>query len=397
MIPSPTASATAERTLPGRTLLLLGALTAVAPLVTDLYLPALPQLGDAWGADDATTQLTMSVCLIGLALGQLVAGPLSDRVGRLRPLRWGIGVLAVTSFLCALAPDVGTLIVLRAIQGLAGSAGVVIARAIVRDVYEGERAARVFSELMLVTGLAPVLGPVLGGQLLRVTDWRGIFVVLALLSTLLLVAVLTRLPETRTGVAQVGGSDLRLLLRDRRFTRYLGMSAAFGVVLFAYISMSSFVLQDGYGVSASAYSLVFGANAVGMILGSQVSARLVGRTGAASMLIAAVGLIVCSTAAVAAAGVLGAPLAVVLVPLWLVLVGLGAALGNTVALALLPHRERAGAASALIGTAQFLFGAAIPPLASLGGASAGRMGVTMLAASVVALGCQVAACAGRRD
>lgn len=393
MIESTAVPAPTERALPGRTLVLLGSLTAVAPLVTDLYLPALPQLGDSWGASDALTQLTMSVCLVGLALGQLVAGPLSDRVGRVRPLMWGVGVLALTSFLCALAPTVGILIVLRAIQGLAGSAAVVIARAIVRDVYDGARAAKVFSDLMLVMGLAPALGPVLGGQLLRVTDWRGIFVVLGAVSTLLLVLVMTRLPETRAASSggASAGRDFLTLVRDGTFVPYLLMAGCFGTVLFTYISTSSFVLQDQYGVSAAAYSLVFGVNAVGMVVGAQLNARLVGQVGADRMLLGGVLLTILATVGVAAAAVADAPLGVLLVPLWLVLVGLGGSMGNATALALVAHGERAGAASALIGTSQFLLGAIVPPLVSLSGASALVLGLTMTVAALLALVCFVAA------
>ena len=191
-----TSGATELRTLPLRTLVLLGALTAAAPLVTDFYLPALPDLARALGTTEAAAQLTVSVSIVGLALGQLVAGPLSDRIGRLVPLRVGVLLLAITSFLCALADDITVLLGLRLAQGLAAAATLVVARAVVRDVYDGARAARIFSELILVMGLAPVVGPMLGGQLLRVTDWRGIFVTLGIIGAVLLVATLALLEET---------------------------------------------------------------------------------------------------------------------------------------------------------------------------------------------------------
>ena len=177
-------------------LLTLGSLTAVAPLVTDMYLPALPDLARALGTSDALAQLSLSVTLVGLALGQLMVGPLSDRVGRLTPLRWGVLALAVTSFLCALSGSIAVLLVLRLAQGLAGAAALVIVRAIVRDLCS-ETGPQVFSELMLVMGLAPVVGPVLGGQVLRFTDWRGIFVILGILSLTLLAACRLVLTETR--------------------------------------------------------------------------------------------------------------------------------------------------------------------------------------------------------
>jgi DHA1 family bicyclomycin/chloramphenicol resistance-like MFS transporter len=377
------------RHLPRRTVVTLGALTAVAPLVTDLYLPGLPDLARSLGTSDAMAQLTMSVCLVGLALGQLVAGPLSDRVGRIRPLRWGVVVLALTSFLCATTTDVGVLLALRLVQGLAGAAALVIARAIVRDVYDGARAAKVFSELMLVTGLAPVVGPVIGGQLLQVTSWRGIFVALGVISAALLVACLANLDETRPTAARTAAPvrprALRSLVADRAFRGYLVLSGLLGAVLFSYISMSSFVLRGEYGLGPAAYSWVFGANAVGMIVGSQVNARLVLGVGPAAMLQRGLALLGASTAALAATLALGAPLAVALVPMWLVLAGLGLSFGNSTALALAPHAADAGAAAALLGASQFLLGAAVPPLVSVDGASGPLMGITMMVTGLGAL------------
>ncbi|WP_121257701.1 multidrug effflux MFS transporter [Nocardioides ferulae] len=370
-------------------LVTLGALTAVAPLVTDLYLPGLPDLARSLGTSDAMAQLTMSVCLVGLALGQLVAGPLSDRIGRMRPLRWGVLVLTVTSFVCAVATDVWVLLLLRLAQGLAGAAAMVVARAIVRDVYSGARAAKVFSELMLVMGLAPILGPLLGGQLMTLTDWRGIFVVLGLVGLLLLAASRLVLVETRPAASRqavpVPARALRRLVADRRFRGFLVLSALLGVVLFAYISMSSFVLQDGYGLGPVAYAWVFGANAAGMIVGSQVSARLVGRLGPATLLRWGLLLVGAATVALAAALAWEAPLAVAAGPMWLVLAGLGLSLGNSTALALTPHGADAGSAAALLGASQFLLGAAVPPLVSVGGVSGGLMGATMAVAGVGAL------------
>ena len=372
--------------LPRRVLVVLGALTAVAPLVTDLYLPALPQLARSLGTSAAMAQLTMSVCLVGLALGQLVAGPLSDRVGRTVPLRCGVLVLLVTSLLCAVVTDVGLLLVLRSVQGLAGAAAMVIARAVVRDVYDGSRAAVVFSQLMLVSGLAPVVGPMVGGQLLAFTDWRGIFVALAVIAATLLIACWRLVPETRPAAARAAAPGrsraLRSLLADRQLRGFLALSALFGVVLFTYISMSSFVLQDGYGVGPIAYAWLFGANSVGLVVGSQLGARLVGRIGAATTLTCGVLLTCGATVVTAAALVLSAPLVVLLPPLWLVLAGLGMSLGTSTGLALAPHPADAGAAAALLGASQFLLGAAVPPLVSLAGAGGPVMGLTMGAAGL---------------
>lgn len=380
--------------LPRRALLTIAALTAVAPLVTDLYLPGLPDLARSLDTSEAMAQLTMSVCLVGLALGQLVAGPVSDRVGRLRPLRWGVLVLVVTSLLCAVATDVRVLLALRLLQGLAGAAALVVARAVVRDVYDGSRAAKVFSDLVLVSGLAPVVGPMVGGQLLAVTDWRGLFVVLGLVSGLLLAACWLVLAETRPAAVRMAAprrpQALRALLADGGFRIFLVMSALLGVVLFTYISMSSFVLQGDYGVAPVGYAWIFGANAVGMIVGSQVSARFVVRLGAVTMLTGGVVTLAAGTLLTALALTTEVPLPLVVAPLWLVLAGLGASFGNSTALALVPHARDAGAAAALLGASQFLLGAAVPPLVSLGGASGPVMGLTMAGAGLGALAALVA-------
>lgn len=380
-----TTGATELRTLPLRTLVLLGALTAAAPLVTDFYLPALPDLARSLGTTEAAAQLTVSVSIVGLALGQLVAGPLSDRIGRLAPLRVGVLLLAITSFLCAFADDIAVLLGLRLAQGLAAAATLVVARAVVRDVYDGARAARIFSELILVMGLAPVVGPMVGGQLLRVTDWRGIFVTLGLITTVLLLATLALLEETWRPRAAGSPSGFGILLRDRAFVGFMVVAGCLGVVLFSYISMSPFVLREEHGVGPVAFSWIFGANAAGMVVGGQVNARLVGRHGPAAML--RVGLTVLASGACCLAVVLalGASLGVVLVPLWVVLCGLGMSFGNATALALVPHGSVAGSASALLGTSQFLLGATVPPLLSLDGTTGVAMGAAMSLAAVVAL------------
>jgi MFS transporter, DHA1 family, multidrug resistance protein len=396
---APGAQDLAPGPLSRRVLVVLGALTAVAPLVTDLYLPALPQLARSLGTSAAMAQLTMSVCLVGLALGQLVAGPLSDRVGRTVPLRCGVLVLLVTSLLCTVASDIRLLLVLRLVQGLAGAAAMVIARAVVRDVYDGSRAAVVFSQLMLVTGLAPIIGPMVGGQLLAFTDWRGIFLALGVIAAVLLVACWRLLPETRPAAARAAAPHrrraLRALLTDRHLRGFLAMSSLFGVVLFTYISMSAFVLQGDYGLGPIAYAWLFGANGVGLVLGSQLSIRLVRRMGAATTLTCGVLLTAGATVVSAGALVLSAPLLVLLVPLWLVLAGLGMSFGTATALALAPHPADAGAAAALLGASQFLLGAAVPPLVSLAGASGPTMGVTMAAAGIGLLGALRLALSGR--
>src|SRR3954471_16800112 len=265
-------------------------MVAIGPLSIDMYLPGLPEITRSLDASAAAVQLTLTAVVVGLALGQLVAGPLSDRIGRRRPLVVGLLAYSAVSLLCALAPSVGALTALRFLQGLAGGAGIVIGRAVVRDLYSGAAASRLFSSLMLVTGLAPILAPVIGAQVLKVTAWQGIFVVLAGLALATLTLAAVALPETlpperrdRGGLAATLAT-LRGLLGERTFMGYaLTAALAFGA-LFAYISGSSFVLQEVYGLSPQAFSLAFGANGLGLVAGSQINARLVGRFGPALLL-----------------------------------------------------------------------------------------------------------------
>jgi DHA1 family bicyclomycin/chloramphenicol resistance-like MFS transporter len=249
----------------------------------------------------------------------------------------------------------------------------------------------VFSELVLVVGLAPVVAPLLGGQLLNFTDWRGTFVALGLIWILLLLATFLSLEETHPGTPGPAGTwgAFGTLLRDGTFLGYMLMFGLFGAMLFSYISMSPFVLRDQYGLSPVGYSLAFGSNAVGMIVGGRLNALLVLRLGSATML--QTGLILASVAStsVALALWLDAPLVVLLASLWLVLASIGISMGNAMALALMPHGRRAGTASALLGASQFLLGGLIPPVASLGGVGGPVMGITMTVAALAGLATMV--------
>jgi DHA1 family bicyclomycin/chloramphenicol resistance-like MFS transporter len=357
-----------------RLVLILGGLSAFGPLSIDMYLPALPALSRDFAASTSATELTLSACLLGLALGQVIAGPLSDRLGRRRPLLVGLAAYALASLLCVLAPSVGALVALRFVQGLAGAAGIVIARAVVRDLYSGIALARFFSLLLLVNGLAPILAPVLGGQLLRLTSWRGVFVTLAIIGSLLLLASALGLRESLPPASRhVGGISGTLatfhdLLTDRSF---LGFALSCGIAfaaMFSYISGSPFVLQGIYGVSPQVFSVIFGTNALGLMAAGQVNGRLVGR-------VAPYRLLACGLTASALGGlslllvvVLGGGLIGVLPSLFVVVASLGLVLPNASALALARYGRVAGSASALLGVLQFTFGAAAAPLVGISGA-----------------------------
>src|SRR6267143_177042 len=215
-----------------RLFVLLGGLTAFGPLSIDMYLPALPAIGRDLAASESMIQLTLTACLIGLAIGQVIAGPLSDALGRRRPLLIGVAGYVIASLLCALAPAATILVALRLLQGLAGAAGIVIARAIVRDLYSGSAAARYFSRLILVMGLAPILAPVLGAQVLRVSTWRGIFLVLTIVTALLWLSAARGLPETLPAARRNAGSlagTLNIFGQLIRDTPFIGYAVAAGL------------------------------------------------------------------------------------------------------------------------------------------------------------------------
>ncbi|MFI6317110.1 multidrug effflux MFS transporter [Nonomuraea sp. NPDC050556] len=345
---------------------LLGALTALGPLSIDLYLPALPQLGRDLAASPSTIQLTLTACLVGLALGQAVAGPLSDRHGRRRPLLVGLVLYALASLLCAVAPSPGALIAARLLQGLAGGAAIVIARAVVSDLYEGRAAARFFSTLMQISGIAPILSPLAGGLLMQWSSWRGLFLAVTSVGTLLLAATLL-LPETvrRRSDAPL----LRTLLRvgsDRTFAGYALTSGLSFAAMFAYIGGSPFVLQDLHGLSPLTFSVVFAANGLGIVLAGQLSSRLT-RYRPETLLTAGLVVAFAGGAVVLGSVLLGLGLWPLLAGFFLVVASIGVTLPNSVSLALSTcPPEATGSASALLGLAQFVIGGLVAPLAGLG-------------------------------
>ncbi|MFE2062264.1 multidrug effflux MFS transporter [Streptomyces sp. NPDC059467] len=383
--------------------LILGGLTATPPLAMDMYLPSLPEVTRSLHAPAATVQLTLTACLAGMALGQLVVGPMSDRWGRRRPLLAGLAVYIVATALCALAPDVGTLVAFRLVQGLAGAAGIVIARAVVRDLYDGDAMARFFSTLMLVSGAAPIIAPLIGGQILRVTEWRGVFVVLTVVGAVLAVLVWARLPETlppadrHAGGAAGAVHAMRTLLADLPFTGYM-LSGGFAfAALFAYISASPYVIQLIYGASPQTFSLLFGLNSVGLVIAGQVNGKvLVGRVSLDKVL--GVGLVVTVLASTAlllmTTGALGpVGLAPVAAALFVLMSAMGFTLPNAQSLALLRTRHAAGSASALLGTSSFLVGAVASPLVGIAGErTAVPMAIVQLAGTLVALACFMGMC-----
>ena len=382
----------------------LGAVMTIGPLSIDMYLPAFPELAREFDASASVVQLTLTACVAGLALGQLLIGPLSDRFGRRSPLVATLITYAVASLLCTLAPSVVVLMALRFVQGLAGAGAVVIVGAVVRDLYSGAAAARLFSSLIMVMGLAPILAPLAGAQVLALTSWRGIFLVLALLSALIAALVAVglgeTLPQERRSTRGLGHTlqTMRALLRDRWFVGHaLAGALGFGA-LFAYVAGSSFVLQGIYGVSPQLYSVLFAMNGVGLIAASQVNARLVGRFGPERLLRAGLLGIAAASATlliVALAGGLG--IVATLVPMFVVVSSLPFVLPNSMALALSDHAAVAGTASALLGASQFLMSALVAPLVGAAGTeSAVPMGAIMTVFALAALATRHIAAGTRR-
>lgn len=354
--------------------LVLGALSAIGPLTIDTYLPALPELSRQLGATDAQAQATITGLLVGLGFGQLIIGPLSDAVGRRKPLLAGLVLHAAMSLLCALAPSIQMLTVTRTLQGLAGAAVAVVSMAVVRDLFRGIRAAQLLSRLVLVLGVAPILAPSLGSALLALTSWRGIFVVLAVAALLMLALAFVALPETlpveRRRQASVIGS-LRAygsLFGDRLFIVMVLVAGLMFATLFAYISGASFVLQDLYGLTPQQFGLAFSANAVGMIVMTQLNPWLVKRYSPVSVLTFGVLLAVSGAITLFVLMVLGVQgWLAFMAPLFVVISAAGLSFPNAPAIALSRHGESAGTAAAMLGASQFMIGGAIAPLVGVFG------------------------------
>ncbi|QNN51954.1 Bcr/CflA family multidrug efflux MFS transporter [Nocardioides mesophilus] len=384
-------------------IVVLGLLIALGPLSIDMYLPAFPDIATDLSASTSAVQLTLTGMLAGLAVGQLVIGPLSDVFGRRRPLLAGLAVHLLASLLCAIAPTVAVLSVVRVLQGFAGAAISVVALATVRDLFTGSAVARTMSRLMLVIGLAPILAPTLGGFVLAVTDWRGIFVVLAgaalLLSAVAFFGLRETLPPERRSAPGVRSTlrTYRSLFRDRTFVALVLIGGLMFASIFAYVGSASFVLQDGYGLDERSFGLVFGLNSLALTVLSQLNPTLIGRFGTANVLTFAIFMSLAAALGVVVTGASGAGgLVGVLVPLGLVLGAAGLAMPNTPALALTRHGESAGTASALLGSVQFGIGAMVAPLVGLfGGTSAVPMGATM--AGVTGLAALLMVLVVRRD
>lgn len=353
---------------------LLLVLTVFGPISMDLYLPALPALTDELGAATSLAQLTVTACLLGLAGGQLIAGPLSDRLGRRAPLLAGVAAYVLVSALCAASPTVEALIGARFVQGLAGGVGLVIAQAAGRDVYHGGQLIRFYGRLTVVGGFAAIVGPLLGGTLTALMDWRGLFLVLALIGAAILACAAAEFRETLPPEARTSGGfarntgNMRVLFTDRRFVGAVLVQGFVNAAIFAYLAGATYVLQGIYGLSPQQYAMAFGLNSAGFMVFGYLSGRASERWSVRGTL--AVGLSLCGTGAAGllAAGLVQVPLAVVMGSLLLVVSGAAVTSPPSTTLALADYPHMAGTASSVLGAARFAFGGVAAPLVGVAGA-----------------------------
>jgi DHA1 family bicyclomycin/chloramphenicol resistance-like MFS transporter len=386
--------ASGESTIGAGLLLVLALLSALAPFATDLYLPAFPRMTTDLGASATAVQLTLTAFLAGITLGQLAFGTLSDRFGRVRPLVVGAVLCVAASALAATAPSIEILTAARFAQGFTGAAGMVIGRAIISDLASGKAAARAFSLMMIVGGIAPVLAPFAGSLLVDPIGWRGILWAVFALALTMFVATALVVRESHTSERRAAlkseGSGAATGFGALRSRIYVGNAFAFAFafsVMMAYISASPFVYQVMIGMNPVQYGIAFGVNALGLAAVSALSAKLTSSTPARTMLGVGIGLVFAATVVLLGLVVLGAPTWSLPIPIFVAVASLGLVLGNATALALGAVPQAAGTGSAVLGALQFGLAALVSPLVNLGGeTSALPLAIVMVALAAIALG-----------
>jgi len=368
----------------------LGILAALAPLSIDMYLPSLPLMPEEFGVTTSVIQLTLTMTMAGMAIGQIFAGPISDMKGRRIPLIFGMLIFALSTLVCIFATSIHVFLVFRFIQGLAGAVGIVIARAIARDVCEGPQLTKLFSMLMLVNGLAPILAPVIGGEILVFTSWRGIFVLLMIIGLMLTVAAMlfkeSLRPENRISGWGSTFKSFRALITNKYFLGHCLMQCFSFAAFFSYIAGSSFIFQNIYGVSAQEYSLIFGGIGIAIAITGVIPMRLAGRVADEKLLRWSLVQSFVGSLLIFTACWFNAPLALLILSL-LVVIPMIAIMGATsFSLAMRAHGKNAGSASALIGFFSMISGSIMAPLVGIAGsANPMPMAVIMLIGEAGAL------------
>ncbi|MEC2326050.1 Bcr/CflA family multidrug efflux MFS transporter [Lederbergia lenta] len=375
-----------------RLALILGMLAALGPLTIDMYLPSFPTIANEYGTNASLVQFSLTACLLGLGIGQLIIGPMSDVRGRRLPLIIFLTLYFVASIACAFAPNIYLFIVARFTQGFAAAAGIVISRAVVRDVYSGRELTKFFALLMLINNLAPILAPVAGGGILKFTKWNGVFIVLGMIGILLVIIVSSRLKETLPPQDRVPsniGQTLKnflSLIKDRQFTGYALTQGFITAGIFAYVSGTPFVYQNIYGVSPQVFSILFGMNGIGIMLGTHLVGRLADVVSETRFL--KIGLLMSSLASISLLLVVlfNGPLFAVVISIFFFVSSIGIISTSSFSLAMDSQAHMAGSAAALLGLLPFILGSISAPLVGVAGEStAVPMGVIIFSASTLAL------------
>lgn len=375
-----------------RLALLLGLFSTLGPFTIDMYLPAFPQIVEKFGTTASQVQLSLTACLLGLAVGQVVMGSLSDVHGRRKPLLISMALYVVASIACAIAPSIWLLIIARLLQGFVASAGIVISRAIARDMFSGHELTKFFSLLLLVGNLGPLVAPVAGSGVLSLTSWVGVFIALALLGMFLLAMTKWRLKETlpveRRSPSNFG-QQLRnygSLLRDRSFTGYMLAQGVMIAGVFAYVSGTPFIYQNIYGVSPTVFALLFGSNGITLIIGSQLVGRMAHRVSEQFFLLLGLYLAGAASIAVLLVAIFHGPLYALVIPLVFFVASIGITSTAAFPLAMESQGHMAGSAAALMGVVPFLLGAVVSPLVGIAGEhTAVPLGVIILTTSAAAM------------
>lgn len=377
-----------KKLTPFKLAVILGSLGAFGPLSVDMYLPALPLVAEDFNTTQTTVQLSLTFFLFGIVAGQLLIGPISDSTGRKTPLLIGLVIYTIASLCCIFTTSVVLFIALRFIQGLSGASGMVLSRAILRDYFSGKELTKTFAMLALIQGAAPVLAPVLGGIVLLFAPWKGVFVFLTIVGLTMFFVVRFLLPESLEESKRTKGSVKKTLLTFRQllFDRsFIGFAIAIGLlfsVMFAYISSSSFVLQNVYGLSAQMYSFIFAINGMGLVLFSQLTGRLVSRISEYKLLMTGILLNFAGTVTLLLLLIVKAEIYFIILPLFISVASFGMVNTTAQSLALQNQGKIAGSASALLGVCQYVFAGIVAPLAGLGANPAVSMGVAMVSCSI---------------
>lgn len=375
-----------------RLALLLGALAAMGPLTIDMYLPSFPEIAASFDTTASLVQVSLTACLLGLGIGQLIFGPMSDVHGRKKPLVFSLIGYGVASVISALSPSITAFIVARFLQGFAASAGVVISRAIVRDTFNGRALTKFFATLMLINNLAPILAPILGGAILTFTGWRGIFAVLSIIGFLFFIIILWRFEESLPEEARVPsdlGNTLRNFLSLLRNREFMGYALAQGFIMagiFAYVAGTPFVYQNIYGVSPQVFSLLFGMNGIGLVIGAQIVGRLTGVLTELQFLKIGLFMSITSGTLLLLAVLLNGSLLTVVIPIFFFVSSIGIITTSSFSLAMESQGHIAGSASALLGLLPFLLGSITAPLVGIAGEhTAVPMGVIIFTSALLAV------------